>query len=247
MQPTHRAASMALAALFATAPLAFGTAAHAGAPVHGGGSAVTFNGAGLLVVARTSTASANSLTVPAKSALRVVNSTRDGATVLLDQPATGEIARGADAELLSHEGLVSLALKPGSVFAKTFSVPVHVVAPPTVRQAAPPAVNLAASATIGGNTTSGSGGTTAGAGPPNAAAQPEVQADPERAGGGETSAAPDAGTDITAGEPPASVERLSETGRTGLLAMIATVCVVGVSAGAIRAIAAQRATRTPSA
>jgi hypothetical protein len=50
-----------------------------------------------------------------------------------------------------------------------------------------------------------------------------------------------------AAEPLASVDPVSESGPTGLLALIATVCVVGVSAGAIRAIIAQRASRTSAA
>ncbi|GIF71136.1 hypothetical protein [Asanoa siamensis] len=50
-----------------------------------------------------------------------------------------------------------------------------------------------------------------------------------------------------AAEPLASVDPVSESGPTGLLALIATVCVVGVSAGAIRAIIAQRASRTRAA
>jgi hypothetical protein len=48
-------------------------------------------------------------------------------------------------------------------------------------------------------------------------------------------------------EPLASVEPVRTGGSTGLLALIATVCAVGVSAGAIRAIIAQRATRTRTA
>lgn len=50
-----------------------------------------------------------------------------------------------------------------------------------------------------------------------------------------------------AAEPLASVDPISDSAPTGLLALIATVCVVGVSAGAIRAIIAQRATRTRAA
>jgi hypothetical protein len=45
-------------------------------------------------------------------------------------------------------------------------------------------------------------------------------------------------------EPTGSVEPIRDGGLTGLLALVATVCVVGVSAGAIRAIIAQRTTRT---
>lgn len=50
-----------------------------------------------------------------------------------------------------------------------------------------------------------------------------------------------------AAEPLASVDPVSDSGPTGLLALIATVCAVGVSAGAIRAIVAQRASRTRAA
>jgi hypothetical protein len=45
-------------------------------------------------------------------------------------------------------------------------------------------------------------------------------------------------------EPMAYAAASSRTGSFGLLALIATVCVVGITVGAIRAIVAQRATRT---
>jgi hypothetical protein len=57
----------------------------------------------------------------------------------------------------------------------------------------------------------------------------------------------DGATSVAAAEPLASVDPVSDSGPTGLLALIATVCVVGVSAGAIRAIIAQRASRTRAA
>jgi hypothetical protein len=50
-----------------------------------------------------------------------------------------------------------------------------------------------------------------------------------------------------AAEPLASVDPVSDSAPTGLLALIATVCLVGVSTGAIRAIVAQRASRTQAA
>jgi hypothetical protein len=272
MQPArHRAASMTVAALFAAAlfaaaPLAFGASAHADGPVRDGGSSVTFSGAGLLGVACTSTASASSLTVRAESSLRVVNETGHRATVLLGAAITGEIANGASADVLLHRVPVSLALKPSCLFADTSAVRVDVIGAPAVRQPAPPAANPAATPTVAGGPTSGSGGTggrggtrtngssgtgtghdAAGAAPTNSAAQPDEQPGRARPRGGETSAAPGAGADITDEDPPASVEPVSETGGRGLLAMIATVCAVGVSVGAIRAITAQRATRTRGA
>ncbi|MDP9798527.1 hypothetical protein J2S43_007039 [Catenuloplanes nepalensis] len=46
-----------------------------------------------------------------------------------------------------------------------------------------------------------------------------------------------------AAEPVAAVVPVEDTGPVGLLALIATICVIGVSAGAIRAIIAQRVAR----
>jgi hypothetical protein len=51
-------------------------------------------------------------------------------------------------------------------------------------------------------------------------------------------------TDIAAAEPVAAVESLPESRPAGLLALAAIVCVLGVAAGAIRAIVSQRASRT---
>jgi hypothetical protein len=50
--------------------------------------------------------------------------------------------------------------------------------------------------------------------------------------------------DGPAAEPTTSVQPLSRGGPIGLLALTAAICVVGVSAGAIRAIMAQRTTKT---
>lgn len=57
----------------------------------------------------------------------------------------------------------------------------------------------------------------------------------------------DATSAPAAAEPVAALEPLTGTGPDGLLAVIATVCVLGVGAGAIRAFAAQRASRTSMA
>jgi hypothetical protein len=46
-----------------------------------------------------------------------------------------------------------------------------------------------------------------------------------------------------AAEPVAALDPVTETGPTGLLAIVATVCAAGVTTGLIRAIAAQRANR----
>lgn len=50
-----------------------------------------------------------------------------------------------------------------------------------------------------------------------------------------------------AAEPMASVDPVEEEGPIGLLALISVICILGVSIGAIRAILAQRASRTSMA
>ena len=50
-----------------------------------------------------------------------------------------------------------------------------------------------------------------------------------------------------AAEPVATIRPLPDSGRIGLLALIASVCVVGVAAGAIRAFVSQRASKTKAA
>ncbi|GAA0810680.1 hypothetical protein [Spirilliplanes yamanashiensis] len=54
---------------------------------------------------------------------------------------------------------------------------------------------------------------------------------------------PTAADGSMAAEPVAALDPLTETGPVGLLAIIATVCAAGVTAGAIRAIVSQRANR----
>jgi len=51
-------------------------------------------------------------------------------------------------------------------------------------------------------------------------------------------------TDMAAAEPVAAMEPMADSQPIGLLAVIASVCVVGVAVGAIRAIVSQRASRT---
>lgn len=55
---------------------------------------------------------------------------------------------------------------------------------------------------------------------------------------------PASATDIAAAEPVAAMEPMADSQPLGLLAVIASVCVVGVAVGAIRAIVSQRASRT---
>jgi hypothetical protein len=84
--------------------------------------------------------------------------------------------------------------------------------------------------------------------PGSASEEPGLAADEGDMGNGTTvPALPSDGESIDgvnlAAEPLASVEPMDDKGPIGLLSLIAIVCVLGVSAGAIRAILAQRASR----
>jgi len=67
-----------------------------------------------------------------------------------------------------------------------------------------------------------------------------LAADPEAA----PSAVAAPASEIVTAEPVAAMEPLPESGPSGLLALTAMVCVIGVAAGVIRAFVSQRASRT---
>jgi hypothetical protein len=278
MQPIrNRAAATAIAALFAAAPLALGTAAYADGVVQESGKEVVFSGGGLLGVACGAKPSTTAVTVPAESSLRVVNNTGRRAKLVLDGATRGEISSGSAAEVLFHRGPVSLALKPDCVLSdESSSVRVEVVAAPAAptNPANGPAPRTPA--TSGGSTSGGTIGSGSTRNPDRTAREEEPRENPAPAAASARPTDPAAAPTPAAGEqtatatldgelpamdaaddsvtvaganaePLASVEPVTEGGSTGLLALIATVCVVGVSAGAIRAIIAQRATRTLTA
>lgn len=217
----HRRATAVLAALFAGAPPLVSGIAVAdpspapGAPARQGGHEIVFSGGAPLGLRCAAKPNAASVTVPAEGTLRVVNDTGRRARLLLDGVAQGEIAGRSSGDVLFHRGPVSLALRPNCLFASQSAARVDVAAPSAARPSATP------------STGRGTGGP-AGAGSPSAAGQPPAPAM----------------ADGPAAEPMGSVEPLSDGEPIGLLALTATVCVVGVSAGAIRAIMAQRITRT---
>jgi hypothetical protein len=255
----HRAAATAVAALFAAAPLLVTAAAQA-APARDplpaeSGKEVVFSGdRGLLGVSCAANPSTSSVTIPAETTLRVVNRTGYRAKLLLDGAAQGEIANGAAAPVVFHRGPVTLGLKPSCMLSDESAVRVEVVPVPRTKApgskprkgAAPPPAN---------------GGRDQREDRPEAqpsatpTPSPAVTQTPEPAmasedGGdpGDAAATVDdtsgTGDEGVAAEALSSVQPVRNSGPIGLLALIASVCVVGVSAGAIRAIIAQRATRT---
>jgi hypothetical protein len=252
----HRAAATAVAALFAATPLLVTAAAQA-APARDplpaeSGKEVVFSGdRGLLGVSCAANPSASSVTIPAETTLRVVNKTGYRAKLMLDGAAQGEIADGATAPVVFHRGPVTLGLKPSCMLSDESAVHVEVV--PAPRAKAPGAQPRPGAPTQPRpDQPEEQPEATPSAAPtpsPAATETPEPATASEDSGdSGEAMATVDdtsgTGDEGVAAEALSSVQPVRKTGPIGLLALIASVCVVGVSAGAIRAIIAQRATRT---
>ena len=256
----HRAAATAVAALFAAAPLLVTAAAQA-APARGplpaeSGKEVVFSGdRGLLGVSCAANPSTSSVTIPAETTLRVVNQTGYRAKLMLDGAAQGEIADGAAAPVVFHRGPVTLGLKPSCMLSDESAVRVEVVPAPSTKAPAgsKPAPGSPARPANGGvdqrEEEPEAETSTAPIPSPAVTETPEPAMASEDGGDpGEAMATVDdtsgTGDEGVAAEALSSVQPVRKSGPTGLLALIASVCVVGVSAGAIRAIIAQRATRT---
>jgi hypothetical protein len=156
----------------------------------------------------------------------VVNDTGRRARLILDGSAQGELPEGSVEDVLFRRGPVSLALRPICLSTAVSAVRVEVdtapapAGPETMLGSGPAGADVHSSATASGAPSAAWPGAAEG-GPP-----------------------PPAWANGPAAEPVGPVEPLGDSRPVGLLALIATVCVAGVSAGAIRAIIAQRATRT---
>ncbi|MEJ3742369.1 hypothetical protein WEI85_03615 [Actinomycetes bacterium KLBMP 9797] len=260
----HRAAAATVAAFFVAAPFFAAGAAHAAptptAMPRESGKEVVFSGKkGLLGVACEANPSTSAVTVPAESTLQVINRTGYRAKLILDGAAQGEIADGGTAPVVFHRGPVTLGLKPSCMIGQESAVRVEVTA-------APGATSSGTGTTPGAKSPARPGTSAADdrdrprphASSSTAPASSPSPVPSEGAEGALTSedsgqltdstatvdAASGIGMDGAAAEALASVEPVRESGPIGLLALIATVCAVGASAGAIRAIIAQRASRT---
>lgn len=239
----HHRATVAVAALFAGAP-ALATAAVITEPappaavgVRDSGRELIFSGDRRLGVRCLARPDLVSTTVPAQTTLRVVNRTGFRTRLLLDGVARGELAGGAVAEVLFRHGPVTVGLRPLCVFAAESAVRVEVGPPPDHLFDIDPV-----------------------AGP--SAGEVDRAAPPEQRPGGHVSRPHPGGSAAGRGESPVRearryswasglaaeplepIEPVRDSGPTGLLALVAAICVVGVTAGAVRAIIAQRATRT---
>lgn len=232
---------------------------------------VDFSGGGLGLLACDSKPSDGDVTVNAESTVVFANRLGQGATLRIDGKDASRVEKGGTSEVLFHRGTVRVEMVPDCMLNlnRTFDAVSVAVLPPNdpTDPASPP--DSSGGSSSGGSSAGGSsggqgsqggtsdqandGGTNGNKAPEGgASASPSSTASAPADGG---VSPPDAGNvegpGTTSGdeqglaaEPISSVGTSGEGGPNGLLAIIAAVCVVGVMAGAIRAIVAQRATRT---
>jgi hypothetical protein len=217
---------------------------------------IEFSSAGPGLLTCGSKPSDDQLTVPAESTVIFVNKLGDDAMLRINGRDAKWVPEDHSSEVLFHTGTVrvemvpdcglslSTDIKPVSV---TVAMPAGSASVPSSRgpassgAASPPGASTTpsrrgshedrASASPAGSASAASSGPPAGA----------IGSSPQMGAGDR----PVAGDDqAVAAEPVSAEPSRKKDGPNGLLTLIAVVCLVGVSVGAIRAIAAQRATRT---
>ncbi len=246
-----RLATMAAAGAFAGLPLAIPAS---GAP----GADVTFTSSGVAGLLCDSKPNTPSITVGAETRIRLTNELGASAQLKIDGSASATVADGETVEVQFHRGPVSITMAQSCLIPPNTTplmVAVTAAAPPPVVQPSP---TRPVPAPVQTTQLSTKTPTTPKSQQSAAASLPPLPGDP---------LFPDqladvvgAGTSAPQGDtlkPPAAsvldaegkqTNRIAanvplDKGPIGLLAIIATVCVVGVSSGAIRAIITQRATR----
>jgi hypothetical protein len=223
-------------------------------------ASVTFSGGGLGLLLCGSKPNTSRISVPADQKVRLTNQLGTDATLNIDGSANSSVANGETVEVQFHRGPVSIGMVPDCPLNlnpsyeqltvdvrpntnKVMAVPAP-AASPAARPSVKPTANTLPSADDpirGGE--DGSPPVPAAAGASLfAEAMPGAEPSP-----GVILESP--ATVVHPGRSPRGQALAADAGPVdkgpiGLLAIIATVCVVGVSAGAIRAIITQRATRT---
>jgi hypothetical protein len=252
----HRTAARgaaAAAALFCAALTVGASPAHA-APSNG--PTITFSGGSVLsLLVCKSEPSVSRVSVPAESRLTFVNRLGQPATLTIDGAAAKEVGADQAVPVVFHRGPVTVGMTFDcgvGVVEEFQSVSVAVTSPPA--EGSPgsmpsPAANAAATP---------SRGTATGAQPQRRQStredsdtdrQAEAEgvpmgtepAEPPAVG---SPAVPTSVAPAVALEPIVPADAPARRGAAGLLALVASVCVVGVGIAAIRAIMAQRTSRT---
>lgn len=246
------------------APLAIGSMATlpllAADPAAAATPRVEFSGDGAELLSCDSRPSTPELTVPAESTVIFVNKLDDDATLRINGRESARVDEDESVEVLFHRGTVRVAMVPdcglslsNTVQSVTVTVGAagsasHTSSAGSGKSAKPsPTDSSAARSRHGSRSTVSdrlaSPGQSSPAAPSGAPAAAGDASPGAGAGQGEVAD----GDEAVAAEPVSTDATTEEDGPNGLLAIIAVICVVGVSAGAIRAIAAQRATRTSAA
>ncbi len=217
------------------------------------GPEVVFNATGVPGLLCGSKPSTSSITVGANANVSLTNNLGGNAELLIDGANSATVSAGQTVEVQFHRGPVSIAMKQTScLLGDAKALTVQVTAPPPVTQPSPTRPAPGSAPAQPKPTTKAPMAATSP--PPAAPALPSLPSDPLFGEDGAISGSPAAGGDIVNPPSAASVVEDQKTrniasntpidrGPIGLLAIIATVCVVGVTAGAIRAIITQRATR----
>ncbi|WP_162907769.1 hypothetical protein [Allorhizocola rhizosphaerae] len=245
MSYTRRLGALALLGAFVGLPLAAGPAV-----AQPDGAQVTFKGGGLGLLLCGSKPDVPAINVGAESKLRLTNELGLNATLTIDGSASTSVASGETIEVQFHRGPVSIGMEPDCALNLNQDFQELTVEVTPARAAAPAPIRTTPAAQQQKPNQPASGGQ------PSAAARPSgtpvAPGDvllPEMTTMPDPSAAPGPFTSpVTVVSSNSAAARLAsgapvDKGPIGLLAIIATVCVVGVSAGAIRAIITQRATR----
>jgi hypothetical protein len=220
-------------------------------------ASVTFSGGGLGLLLCGSKPDTSRISVPAEQKVRLTNQLGIDATLNIDGAANSAVANGETVEVQFHRGPVSIGMVPDcplnlnptyeqltvDVKQNTAAAP----APVTSGQSRPSAKPSTAAPAGGGPVR----GAVDGSPPVPPAPGASLFSDPTLPGAEPSGVATveSPATVVHPGRSPKGQTLAGETGPVdkgpiGLLAIIATVCVVGVSVGAIRAIITQRATRT---
>ncbi|GAA1635951.1 hypothetical protein ACFQY4_45620 [Catellatospora bangladeshensis] len=260
----RRAAAFAAAGLLAGLPLLGAHPATAAEPEAAPG--VSFSGGGLGLLLCGSKPATAKITVAAEAKVRLTNGLGQGATLQIDGKDSAAVPDGETVEVQFHRGPVKVAMVPECLLNlnPTFEpLTVEVVnkataapsrptggqspsATPSRKPSTKPSPKVPSQAGQSPQAGQGSGQETSSTNG-QLPEEPEETLFPTPSDEGEEpavepSAAVVLGPDEQKMDPAASTSS-PDKGPIGLLAIIATVCVVGVSAGAIRAIIAQRATR----
>jgi hypothetical protein len=196
-------------------------------------TSVVFNGGGSGVLLCGSQPSRSQISVPEETTVRFSNALKSDAQLTLNGTPTATVPRGESVEVVFHRGPVTVAMVPDCSHnlsdAKTLTV---LVTEPEPAQSASPHKP-------GGKSTPG----------PVKSGQAAPPGSQSSSTPGGTVPGGDVGAPATVVDGDGNAQALignggrRDNGSIGLLAIMATVCVVGVSAGAMRAIITRRAGR----